>query len=99
MIHGYARVSTDVQSLDAQVDEYNRAQVFTLVFCALKTKRPSVEGRQSRRNDIGLSASQGRGFAVDTRGKIRWRNRRGADKARENAFNQEPLRFERRGEK
>ena len=35
MIYGYARVSTDVQSLDAQVDEYNRAQGFTLVFCAL----------------------------------------------------------------
>ena len=32
MSYGYARVSTDVQSLDAQVDEYNRAQVFTLVF-------------------------------------------------------------------
>ena len=35
MIYGYARVSTDGQSLDAQVDEYNRAQDFTLVFCAL----------------------------------------------------------------
>ena len=39
MIYGYARVSTDVQSLDAQVDEYNRAQVFTLVFCALGSFR------------------------------------------------------------
>ena len=33
MIYGYARVSTDVQSLDAQVNEYNRALGF--VFCAL----------------------------------------------------------------
>ena len=48
MIHGYARVSTDVQSLDAQVDEYNRRSGFHLGVLRPQTKRPSVEGRQSR---------------------------------------------------
>ena len=33
-MNGYARVSTDGQSLDAQVNEYNRAHGF-IVFCAL----------------------------------------------------------------
>ena len=50
MIYGYARVSTDGQSLDAQVDEYNRAHSFTLVFCALGRSEQTAWKRRQQVN-------------------------------------------------